>query len=206
MDDHSFFRAGLCSMLSEQGLQVAGEAGSAEEAVQLVPRRRPDVVVMDLRLPGISGIEGTRQILESAPETVVLVLTVSAREEDVFDAIEVGAAGYLLKEAAGEEIGSAIRASLDGSLLLSPQLGRRLVERARRLLGSGRLPEDGLELSPRELEVLRLVGLGKDNAEIGEELFISPMTVKHHVSSILEKLGATNRVQAAIRAIKNGFI
>jgi DNA-binding NarL/FixJ family response regulator len=206
VDDHSFFRAGLRSLLGEHGFSVVGEAGTGEAALPLIDRRRPDVVVMDLSMPGMSGAETTRELRARFPSTAVLVVTVSASEADVLEALEAGAAGYLLKDSSPEEIVRALRAALDGDTPLSPRVARLIVERARGA-GGGRLsPEAAGQLSERELEVLRLLAEGLDNNEIGLRLYLSPTTVKRHISSIFAKLGVSNRVQAAIWAVRAGLL
>jgi DNA-binding NarL/FixJ family response regulator len=206
VDDHALFRSGLRAILAEfDEVEIVGEAESGEAALPLVERRQPDVVVMDLHMPGISGAEATRLVRESSPRTAVVMLTVSAAEDDVIDALEAGAVGYLLKDAEGEEILRAVMAAAEGGSVLSPGVARTVVNRARRLRS-----DDGLgrcvDLSERESEVLRLLAEGKDNAEIAAELFVSVATVKNTVSAILNKLGATNRLQAAIKAVRSGLI
>jgi DNA-binding NarL/FixJ family response regulator len=207
VDDHSFFRAGLRSVLVEHGFPVVGEAGTGEAALGLIERRRPAVVIMDLSMPGMSGIEATRELTNRFPSLAVLVVTVSASEADVLDALEAGAAGYLLKDSAPEEIVRALNAALDGDTPLSPRVATLIVQRARGVAGGGdasvRVAD---ELTERERDVVRLLAQGLDNVEIGQELFLSPTTVKRHVSAILTKLGVTNRVQAAIWAVRAGIV
>ena len=204
VDDHSFFRAGLRSVLTEHGFEVVGEAPSGDAALPLIDRRRPDVVVMDLSMPGLSGVETTRELTARAPELAVLVVTVSAGEDDVLDALEAGASGYLLKDSGPEEIIRAIRAAVDGDTPLSPRVAGLIVHRARSRAGEA--DASSVELSDRELEVLRLLAEGLDNNEIGVKLYLSPTTVKRHVSAIFTKLGVTNRVQAAIWAVRAGLL
>jgi DNA-binding NarL/FixJ family response regulator len=207
VDDHPFFRSGLRGILAEfDELAVVGEAESGEAAVALIEPRKPDVVIMDLNMPGISGAEATRRVRELSPRTEVVMLTVSAGEEDVIDALEAGAAGYLLKDAQGEEIVRAVREAAGGGSVLSPAIARTVVERARRTRTGGAAPRAMTELSEREREVLRLLAEGKDNAAIAGELFLSVATVKHDVSTLLAKLGATNRLQAAIKAVRSGLL
>jgi two-component system nitrate/nitrite response regulator NarL len=205
VDDHSFFRAGLRSLLVEHGFEVVGEAGSGEAALPLIERRRPDVVVMDLNMPEMSGAEATRRICERSPAPAVLVLTVSTGQRDVIEALEAGAAGYLLKDSEPDAIARGIRSAIGGDTPISPRVARILVERARGWSGASTKREP-VELSDRELEVLRLLADGMDNAEIAERLFVSPTTVKRHVSAIFTKLGVANRVQAAIEAVRSGVI
>lgn len=207
IDDHDFFRAGLRSVLVEHGFEVSGEGASGDAALPLAERRSPDVILMDLNMPGMSGIEATRELAQAGVTTPVVVLTVSSTQEDVLDALEAGASGYLLKNAAPEEIARSIRAAAGGDAPLSPAVARHLVERSRgrpgRKDGGGRVEE---ALSEREIEVLRLLADGLDNTQIGAELYLSAATVKRHVSSILSKLGVANRVQAAIRGVQTGLI
>jgi DNA-binding NarL/FixJ family response regulator len=206
VDDHTFFRAGLRSLLSERGFEVVGEAATAEAALPLIERRRPDVVVMDLSMPGMSGIEATRLVCERSPAPAVLVLTVSSGQADVIQALEAGAAGYLLKDSPPDELVRAIRAALDGDTPLSPRVARILVERARARPGDAASARVSERLSQRELEVLRLLAEGLDNSEIARRLFLSPTTVKHHASDVFAKLGVSNRVQAAIAAVRAGLV
>lgn len=183
-----------------------GEAGSGEAALPLLDRRSPHVVLMDLNMPGISGVETTRMLAERPDAPAVLVLTVSIGEADVLDALEAGAAGYLLKDAPPGDIARAIRASLEGDTPLSPRVARILVDRARVGLAASASTDLKATLSERELQVLRLLCEGLDNGEIAGRLYISATTVKHHVSSIFTKLGVANRVQAAIEAVRAGVI
>jgi DNA-binding NarL/FixJ family response regulator len=204
VDDHSFFRAGLRSLLAEHDFPVLGEAATGEAALPLVERRRPDVVVMDLSMPGMSGADATRELLKRVPGTTVLVVTVSAAESDVLEALEAGASGYLLKDSGPEEIVRAVEAAVDGDTPLSPRVAGLIVHRAR-----GRavdLDASTAGLSEREVEVLRLLAEGLDNNEIALKLYLSPTTVKRHVSTIFLKAGVSNRVQAAIWAVRAGII
>jgi two-component system, NarL family, response regulator LiaR len=204
VDDHDLFRRGLRELLEEQGLHVVGEAADGEEAVRLAGHAAPDVVVMDLSLPRTSGVEATRRLAAASPASNVLVLTISADETSVIEAIEAGACGYLLKDASAVDIAAGVRAAADGESLLSPRIAGRLLERLR---GPRAGDDHGerAELSERELEVLRLLAEGRDNDEIAEALVISPRTVKNHVSSILGKLHLENRIQAAVYAVRRGL-
>lgn len=206
IDDYDLFRTGLVSLLkAESRLKVVGQASGGRAGVRLAEELRPDVVLMDLRMPDISGHEATRAILARRPETRVVVLTVMADDEDVEAAMQAGACGYLAKDRPIEEVVAAIHAAASGAAWLSPRaaevvLGR--VRRAGREAVSDRTSLD--QLSPRELEVLQLIARGLENAEIAAELHISPRTAKNHVSSVLAKLGLPSRVQAAIFAIRHG--
>jgi DNA-binding NarL/FixJ family response regulator len=207
VDDHSFFRAGLRSVLVEHGFPVVGEAGSGQAAIALIERRRPDVVVMDLSMPGMSGIDATRALSEQFPSVAVLVMTVSATDTDVLDALEAGAAGYLLKDSGPDEIVRGVRAAIEGDTPLSPRVAGMIVHRARAVAGGVEAAaRTAAGLTDREREVLSLVAEGLDNSEIARELYLSPTTVKRHVSAILSKLGVANRVQAAIWAVRAGLI
>jgi DNA-binding NarL/FixJ family response regulator len=206
VDDHDLLRKGLRDLLNEHGLQVVGEAGDGDDAVRLVAHAAPDVVVMDLNMPRMSGVEATRRLAEVAPSTRVLVLTVSADDETVADAVEAGANGYLLKDASGDEIAAGVRAAAAGEALISPRIAAHLLERLRPDEGgSGFVARDRAGLTDREREVLRLLAAGRDNAGIAQELFISPRTVKNHISSILAKLHVKNRIQAAVYAVRKGL-
>jgi DNA-binding NarL/FixJ family response regulator len=208
VDDHAFFRAGMRSVLTEHGLSVVGDAPSAEAALPLIERRAPDLVVMDLAMPGMSGAEATREIIRRFPEVAVLVITVSAGEAEVLEALEAGAAGYLLKDSEPKEIVRAAEAAVSGDTPLSPRIARLVVQRARMAPGSGGSAATAVvdELTEREVDVLRLLADGLDNRAIGAALFLSPTTVKRHVSSIVSKLGVSNRVQAAIWAVRAGLL
>jgi DNA-binding NarL/FixJ family response regulator len=204
-DDHDLFRRGLARLLQEAGMVVVGEAADGERAVQLCEELEPDVVVMDIHMPKLSGIEATRRITEAGLRTQVTVLTVSAEETKVVDALLAGASGYLLKEAEADQVISAVAAAARGDSVISPRVAAKVVTRLRRDSGLRRDPEP-TELSQRELAVLRLMTAGLGNTEIAVQLYISENTVKNHVSSILTKLGVDNRVQASVRAIRDGLV
>jgi two-component system nitrate/nitrite response regulator NarL len=204
VDDHAFYRAGLRSMLADEGIDVV-EARSGAAALELVVRAAPDVVLMDLHMPAMSGVEATRALGETAAAVPVVMLTVSADDRDVVDAVRAGARGYLLKDAALEEIVASIRAVVAGDAWVSPRVARALVDQVRES-GAGPVDEAPIaELSDRERDVLRLITAGKDNATIGRELHISAGTARKHVSSILAKLGVDNRVDAAVYAVRRGL-
>jgi DNA-binding NarL/FixJ family response regulator len=207
VDDHDLFRTGLRNLLEEQGVQVVAEAGSGAEAVRAVLELAPDVVIMDLNMPGMNGVEATRQIVAAAPLTRVLVLTISDQDADVMDAILAGACGYLMKDASIEELLRGLRAASIGESLISPHIAAKVLQRVR---ASSTQPEIEkairAELSEREIEVLKLIANGKDNAQIAAELHISPKTVKNHISNILMKLQIDNRIQAAVYAVRSGIV
>jgi DNA-binding NarL/FixJ family response regulator len=207
VDDHDLFRTGLRNLLEEQGVLVVGEADTGTEALRQVREVAPDVVVMDLNMPGISGVEATRQISMIAPLTRVLVLTISDQDGDVMDAIYAGACGYLLKDSSIQELMQGIRAAAVGESLVSPTIAAKVLQRVRAATASQREAETiQSELSDREIEVLKLIANGKDNAEIAGDLHISPKTVKNHISNILMKLQIDNRIQAAVYAVRSGIV
>jgi NarL family two-component system response regulator LiaR len=205
VDDHTMLRHGLRQTLLEHGLDVVGEASNGRSGAQLVLELKPDVVVMDLDMPQMNGIEATRAIIEREPGARILMLTVSTDHDDVIDALTAGACGYLVKAAPPEETVRAIRAAHAGDSTLSPQVATRLVARLRNTRDVRASPPP-TSLTPRELEILRLIADGRENAEIAELLVISPSTAKNHVAHVLDKLGTQNRVQAAVYAVRNGLV
>ena len=200
VDDHELFRNGLVEMLqSQHEIAVVGVAASGGEALESIPRLRPDVALMDLSMPGISGVEVTRRLAGQLPDTCVVALTVMADEATVLEAILAGACGYLLKDASIDEIVAAVRAAARGDGVIAPQLTRTLLRGIRaRYTPTAPLAR----LTAREREVLDLLVEGCDNAEIAARLYISQSTAKNHVASILVKLGVHNRLQAAVLAIR----
>ena len=205
VDDHDLFRTGLMNLLTEQGIHVVGEAATGEAAVKLVRDLAPDVVVMDIHMPGISGVDATRELAAVAPRSRVVVLTISEEDGDVVDAVMAGACGYLLKSSSIEELVAGIRAAAAGESLISPQIATKVLQLLRAQT-PGRSQPLRAELSARELEVLKLIAIGKDNAQIAKDLFISPKTVKNHISNILMKLQIDNRIQAAVYAVRSGIV
>ena len=204
VDDHDLFRTGLRNLLEEQGVQVVGECDNGTEALHAVRELAPDVVVMDLNMPGISGVEATRQISMIAPLTRVLVLTISDQDSDVMDAILAGACGYLLKDSSISELINGIHAAAIGESLVSPAIATKVLQRLR---ASSASPHEAeliqSELSDREIQVLKLIA---NNGMIALELHISPKTVKNHISNILMKLQIDNRIQAAVYAVRSGIV
>jgi DNA-binding NarL/FixJ family response regulator len=207
VDDHDLFRGGLHELLADAGLDVRA-AGSGEEALRLAESFGPTVVLMDLQMPGMSGIDATRRLVERAPDTRVVILTATEDEASVTEAIRAGAFGYLLKETSLAEIVTAIHAAAANESVLSSRVTRGVMEIVRRSRReNGNRPAAVVrELSTRERVILTLVAEGFDNAEIAERLFLSPSTVKSHVSRILDKLGVENRVQAAVFAVHAGLL
>jgi DNA-binding NarL/FixJ family response regulator len=207
-DDHDMFRTALRHLVEENGpVRVVGEAATGEGAVALVREQAPDVVVMDIEMPGLGGVEATRQIVEESPHTSVVVLTASDDADDVVSAIVAGACGYLLKNAAIDDLVAGIRAAATGDALISPAIAGGLLAHVRERARPVAPPAAAAtQLSARELDVLRLVAEGRDNADIARELFISPKTVKNHISNILMKLQMQNRIQAAVYAVRKGIV
>jgi DNA-binding NarL/FixJ family response regulator len=207
VDDHDLFRMGLASVLSEQeDIDVVAQASNGPMGVRLARELRPRVILMDLRLPGIDGVDATRAIVERDPSVRVIALTVAVGEADVAAAVLAGACGYLVKDAPMDNVVLAVRAAARGESWLSPAAAAALMERLRSQYVEPEPEVGGAEsLSPRELEVLRLVARGMENSEIAGALHISPRTAKNHVSSILGKLGLTNRIEAATYAVRRGL-
>jgi DNA-binding NarL/FixJ family response regulator len=206
-DDQRLVRSGFRMILgSDPELEVVGEAGDGVEAVAAARSLEPDVVLMDVRMPRVDGIEATRQISLLAEAPRVLVLTTFDLDEYVFAALRVGASGFLLKDAPEEQLLSAIRVVSAGGSLFAPSVTRRLIERFASL-DNGAAPPPALgELTSRELEVLRLLARGHSNAEIAAELVVSDHTVKTHVAHVLSKLGLRDRIQAVIVAYESGLV
>jgi len=204
VDDHELLRRGLTSLLPERGVDVVAEFSTGAEAVAHALEPEPDVVVTDLGIPGMSGIEVTRRLSAMRPELPVIVLTTVEDGEHVIDVLLAGARGYLLKDASIDHIVDGIRAAACGDILLSPRIAARLIQRLR---APGRAVDvPAPELTDRQLEILRLIARGIDNQVIADALFLSEHTVKNHVSGILEKLEVQNRVQAAVRAVQVGLV
>ena len=200
VDDHSVVRQGLRMFLAlDEELEVVGEAADGREAVRLAHELQPDVVLMDLLMPGMDGISATKAIRHSLPEVEVIALTSVLEDQAVYDAMRAGAIGYLLKDTQADELCAAIKAAAAGQVQLSP-------EAAARLMREVQAPESPETLTPRETEVLRLLAQGKSNKEIGTELVIGLKTVKTHVSSVLSKLGVSSRTQAALHAVRIGLV
>jgi NarL family two-component system response regulator LiaR len=199
-DDHGVVREGLRTYLALQdGIEVVGEAADGEQAVREAERLRPDVVLMDLVMPNLDGVGAMRELRARAPETRVIVLTSFADDERLLPAIQAGAAGYLLKNVQPAELARAVRLAHAGDTLLDPSVASRLVD----AIATDQPVE---RLTPREREVLVLVGRGMSNKRIARELGLSEKTVKTHVANVLHKLGATDRTQAAVYAVRTGLI
>jgi DNA-binding NarL/FixJ family response regulator len=204
-DDHELFRGGLVQLLEERRIKVLGVASLGAQAVTLASELTPDVVLMDLNMPGMSGIEATQRLATAAPLVKVLVLTVVDDARNVTDALLAGACGYLLKDATIDQIVEGVKAAARGESLISPRIASRLISHIRKPTGS----EQGLagaDLTKRERQILDLIARGMDNPTIASTLFLSQHTVKNHVSSILVKLQVENRIQAAVRAVRQGLV
>jgi len=207
VDDHDLFRTGLRNLLEEEGVTVIGEAENGENAIRLASDLAPDVVLMDLNMPGAGGVETTRRLSSLAPLSRVVVLTISADDDDVMNAVMAGACGYLLKDSSIQDLIAGIKAASEGESLISPQIAAKVLQRLRAQSKDVDAAETiRAELSDRELEVLKLIANGKDNAQIARDLFISPKTVKNHISNILMKLQIENRIQAAVYAVRSGIV
>nr|WP_232832131.1 response regulator transcription factor [Nocardiopsis sp. FIRDI 009] len=209
VDDHALFRRGLVSVLEEEDIHVVSEAGDGEEAVRLAIEHRPDVVLMDVRMPHSSGIDACPRIRESVPHAKFVMLTMSDEESDLFDALKAGATGYLLKEIGVTDIAGVVRSIAKGHSFINPAMATKLIGEFAELAkqessprGAPTLPQ----LTPRETEVLKLLAHSLNNREIGERLFITENTVKNHVRNILEKLQVHSRTEAAIYAVRAEYV
>jgi NarL family two-component system response regulator LiaR len=205
-EDHVITRQGMCRLLEEESdLAVVGEAGDGEEAVQMVTEMQPDVIIMDIAMPKLNGIEATRQIKLLCPSTAVLALSAYDDDEYVFGLLEAGAAGYLLKTANGDQLIHAIRAVYKGEPVLDPIVARKVINRFRspgQVMGSERRPE---HLSDREMDVMKLAAKGMSNKEIADELVLSKRTVEGHLRSIFNKLGVASRTEAVLYGLRKGW-
>jgi NarL family two-component system response regulator LiaR len=205
-EDNVITRQGMCRLLEEESdLAVMGEAGDGEEAVQMVTEMQPDVVIMDIAMPRLNGIEATRQIKLLCPSTAVLALSAYDDDEYVFGLLEAGAAGYLLKTANGDQLIHAIRAVYKGEPVLDPIVARKVINRFRspgQVMGSERRPE---HLSDREMDVMKLAAKGMSNKEIADELVLSKRTVEGHLRSIFNKLGVASRTEAVLYGLRKGW-
>ena len=207
VDDQTVVREGLETILGlSPGIEVVGAAADGEEAVRMVAERRPDIVLMDLRMPRLGGVEATRRITREFPATRVVVLTTYADDESIFGALEAGALGYLTKDAGAQEIQRAIQIVHAGEALLDPAVQLRVIRAlSGHVRGARREPALPDDLTPREAEVLRLIAQGLNNREIAERLFVTEATVKTHINNIFGKAGLRDRAQAVVYAIRHGL-
>jgi len=202
-DDQALIRAGFKALLEARGIQVVGQAADGLEAVEIARHANPDVVLMDIRMPRLDGVEATRRL----PDHRVLIVTTYELDEYVVEALRAGAAGFILKDAPPEDLVHAVRVVAAGDALLAPSITRRLLAQVvPRLAAPTGRPSELEELTPREREVLLLIARGRSNAEIAQELFLSELTVKTHVSHVLTKLGLRDRVQLVILAYESGLV
>ncbi len=207
VDDQAMFREGLRTLLATQpDFEVVGEAANGEEALRLCSSERPEIVLMDLRMPVLDGVAATRRIRAAHPDTRVIVLTTFDDDEDIFEGLRAGAVGYLLKDAGSPKLFEAVRATARGESFLQPSVAARVVAEFARLAGQASRAAAPVEpLSDRELDVLRLVAQGASNKEIAGALFIAEGTVKNHLTNIFSKLDVRDRTQAALRARELGL-
>ena len=207
-DDEALVRSGLRMILEAQSdLEVVGEAGDGAQAIGLAKELAPDVILMDIRMPGVDGLEATTRLLADGGSYRVLMLTTFDLDEYVYEAMKAGASGFLLKTAPADDLVRAVRSAAAGDALLSPAITRRLIEEYVRRPPPGQdVPGRFIDLTDRELEVLRFIAHGLSNTEIAERLFLSEATVKTHVNRIFAKLGVRDRVQAVVLAYESGFV
>ena len=209
VDDQRLMREGLRILLElEPDLEITGEATNGQEALDTYAEIEPDVVLMDVRMPGMDGVEATWRLRERWPSALVIILTTFDDDEYVFDGLRAGARGYLLKDVSGHDLADAVRTVAAGGALIEPSVARRVVAEFARMAPPVRQPDDGLAepLSEREREILRLMAQGLTNREIADRLSLAQGTVKNYVTTILQKLGARDRTQAALRARELGML
>jgi DNA-binding NarL/FixJ family response regulator len=206
-DDQAMVRSGIRLILeTESGLEVVAEAGNGAEAVAMARRERPDVILMDIRMPEMDGLEATRRIVATDPDAKVIILTTFDLDDYVYSALRGGASGFLLKDAPADDLVAAVRVVAAGGALIAPSVTRRLIAEFASRPQAGQ-PVSGMDgLTERELEVLTLVARGYSNTEIADELYVGETTVKTHVSHILTKLGLRDRVQAVVAAYESGLV
>lgn len=203
-DDHRMLREGLRRSMNDQGFDVVGEARDGEEAVRLADDLHPDVILMDVTMPEMDGVEATRQIKHDRPDVRVVMLTMHADQEVLASAIRAGASGYLVKDCSTEEIASAVRMAASGETALSPQLAASMLDEVRKLDQPAN--EEDRVITKREEEVLQLIADGCSTPEVAERLYISQKTVKNHLASIYQKLDARDRTQAVLQAVRMGIV
>jgi DNA-binding NarL/FixJ family response regulator len=207
VDDQELFRRGLTMLLAaEPDIEVVGEAGDGQEGVALAESAAPDVVLLDVRMPRLSGIEACQAIKELVPSAKLIMLTVSDEEADLYEAVKSGASGYLLKDSSIEQVAQAVRVVADGQSLISPSMAVKLIDEFKALSRPDPQGSGALRITDRELQVLRLVATGMNNRDIAAELFISENTVKNHVRNILEKLQLHSRMEAVMYAVREKLL
>jgi DNA-binding NarL/FixJ family response regulator len=204
-DDHRMLREGLRRSLTEEGFDIVGEAENGEQAVRLAAELAPDVVLMDVSMPELGGVDATRAIRQKPGAPQVIMLTMHADKEVLADAIRAGASGYLVKDCSTEEVAEAIRLAISGDTVLSPQLAATMLDEVRRL-DVPDAPEEDRIVTKREEEVLQLIADGCSTPEVAEQLYISQKTVKNHLASIYQKLDARDRTQAVLQAVRMGIV
>ncbi len=205
-DDHRMLREGLRRSMTEEGFDVVGEAENGEEAVRMVAELEPHVVLMDVSMPEMDGVEATRQIRASQSSTRVIMLTMHADADVLADAIRAGASGYLVKDCSTDEVASAVRMAANGDTALSPQLAATMLDEVRRLEAPAPVAEEDRLITKREEEVLQLIADGCSTPEVASQLYISQKTVKNHLASIYQKLDARDRTQAVLQAVRMGIV
>jgi DNA-binding NarL/FixJ family response regulator len=209
VDDQKLMRNGLSTLLELEGdMKVVAEAGDGQAGIEAFEKHQPDVVLMDIRMPGIDGVEATRRIMDQWPEARVIILTTFDDDAYIFEGLRAGAQGYLLKDISGEELAMAIRKVAAGGALIEPSVARKVIAEFARLEPAKRNVNDGLviALSEREIEILKLLAQGLNNKQIAHNLHLAGGTVKNYVSSILSKLGVYDRTQAALRGKELGLL
>jgi DNA-binding NarL/FixJ family response regulator len=206
-DDHAMLREGMRNLLEkEKDFELVGEAADGEEAVQLAGKLKPDIIIMDIVMPRLNGIEATKQIKQVSPSTALLILTAYSDIRYIIGLLEAGACGYLLKNSPGKDVIRAIRAVRSGESVLDSEVTRKLVQRLASLSKSPDEREASGQLTPREIEILKWAARGLSNKELSEKLFISLRTVKAHMTNIFNKLGCSSRTDAIIKGLKQGYI
>ncbi len=206
-DDHPLLRKALKDLLAkETDIEIVGEAGDGKEAVRLATEMMPDMVIMDISMPNMDGLEATQQIKATCPDVVVLVLTVHTDDECILEILQAGAAGYIIKSAFGDEVVQAVRSVVTGEMVLSPAIGQRLLKQAARYPTRPVFLEAGEKLSARELEILKLTARGMSNKDIATALGIKLRTVKGHLADIFSKLRVASRTEAVIAGLRTGFL
>lgn len=209
VDDQRLMREGLRTLLElEHGFEIVGEAADGQAALDAYSEFQPDVVLMDIRMPGMDGVEATRRLCKTWPNTRVIILTTFDDDANVFEGLRAGAVGYLLKDLSGQGLANAVRTVYNGGALIEPTVAKRVMEEFARLHPPARSVNEGLPepLSERELDILKLVSAGLSNREIGKKLGLSEGTVKNYVTNILQKIGVRDRTQAALRGRELGLI